>query len=161
MYFIICERSPRDRAFWQPRFKLYLIRLALIKIGFDSLHTLEIFLMIKNSRSLCTQDLLSDKGSKGCSRKSLLLTGGLTGGVIIIVVVLILTLGGMDDGGNSSEIKDPKPGFTLEDYLNGKFSAIRFNATWVSGTYASLYFTQWTYSNFSKYWACELFIFYF
>jgi hypothetical protein len=55
--------------------------------------------------------------------------------VIIIVVVLILTLGGMDDGGNSSEIKDPKPGFTLEDYLNGKFSAIRFNATWASGTY--------------------------
>jgi len=79
------------------------------------------------------QDLLDEKGAKGCSRKSLLMTGGLTGGVIIIVVVLVVTLGGMDDGGNTSEIKDPKPGYTLDDYLSGRFSAVRFNGTWVTG----------------------------
>ncbi|XP_059473020.1 venom dipeptidyl peptidase 4 isoform X2 [Neocloeon triangulifer] len=89
---------------------------------------------LEEEDGLNLEDLLDDKRPVGCSRKALLLTGGLTAGVIIIVVVLIVTLGGIDGGGNSEESKDPRPAFTLDDYLSGRFSAVRFNATWVSDT---------------------------
>ncbi|XP_065332431.1 venom dipeptidyl peptidase 4-like isoform X1 [Cloeon dipterum] len=87
---------------------------------------------LQHEDALDLEDLLDDKSRGRCSRKTLIFTGGLTTIVVVVVVVLLLTLGGNDQGGNSSESKDPRPPFSLENYLDGNFSAVRFNASWIS-----------------------------
>lgn len=53
---------------------------------------------------------------------------------LAIILIIVFTIGQPQDGpGKPEESVDPRPGFELDDYLNGKFSYKRFNGTWISG----------------------------
>ena len=70
--------------------------------------------------------MLPPKGAK--LKKILLICGGIIAAIVVITLIVVFTLP-----------KDDKPPtesntLTLEDILQGNFSARRFNGSWVSGT---------------------------
>ncbi|KAF4523193.1 hypothetical protein B566_EDAN002451 [Ephemera danica] len=78
--------------------------------------------------------MLRSKQSGRCSRKTLLIMGGLTGGLILLIVILAVTLTPSEQAPPPSESTEQRNGFELDDYLNGRFGYKRFNGTWVSDT---------------------------
>lgn len=78
------------------------------------------------------QELVGSK--KKLNWKKIGIIGGVALVIVIIIVTVVLVTGGNDDDddNNGGNPISPENQLTLDDILTGRFSAKRFNGTWIS-----------------------------